>query len=103
MKNKNVSVSHNQETHRFELIVDGHLATLDYMLSGEIIIFTHTGVPPAIGGRGLGSKLVQTGLDYARDNGLKVRSLCWFVSKYIRLHPEYQEVLKKTDRNAPVR
>ena len=95
MKNENLIVSHNQARNRFELTVEGHLAVLDYMMSGEIIIFTHTGVPPAIGGRGLGSKLVQTGLDYARDSHLKVRSLCWFVSKYIRRHPEYQKLLNK--------
>jgi len=91
----NIDVFHNDEAHRFELTVDGHLAVLDYLLRGEIIIFTHTGVPPAIGGRGLGSKLVETGLDYAREKGLKVRSLCWFVSKYMRLHPEYQELAGK--------
>ena len=91
----NIDVFHNDEAHRFELTVDGHLAMLDYMLRGKIIIFTHTGVPPAIGGRGLGSKLVETGLDYAREEGLKVRSLCWFVSKYMRLHPEYQELTGK--------
>ena len=95
MKNENAAVFHNREAHRFELTTNGQLAVLDYMLTGEIIIFTHTGVPPAIGGRGLGSKLVKTGLDYARENGLKVRSLCWFMSKYIRLHPEYQELVNK--------
>jgi len=95
MKMENIDVIHNQEANHFELTVDGQLAVLDYMLKGEIIIFTHTGVPPAIGGRGLGSRLVETGLDYARENGLKVRSLCWFVSKYIRIHPEYQELVKK--------
>ena len=95
MKTENVEVIHNQEANHFELTVDGQLAVLDYMLKGEIIIFTHTGVPPAIGGRGLGSRLVETGLDYARENGLKVRSLCWFVNKYIRIHPEYQELVKK--------
>ena len=95
MKTENIDVFHNQEAHRFELTTDGQLAVLDYMLKGEIIIFTHTGVPPVIGGRGLGSKLVKTGLDYARENDLKIRSLCWFVSNYIRLHPEYQELVKK--------
>lgn len=89
-----LEITHNIEKHRFEISIEGHLAVLDYMLKGEIIIFTHTGVPPAIGNRGLGSKLVQTGLDYARENGLQVRSLCWFVSKYIRLHPEYQDLLR---------
>ena len=87
-------VTHNTENRRFEIITDGYLAVLDYMLKGDIIIFTHTGVPPAIGGRGLGSQLVKTGLDYARENGLQVRSLCWFVSKYIRLHREYQDLLR---------
>jgi predicted GNAT family acetyltransferase len=95
MKTDNVDVIHNDEANRFELTVDGHLAVLDYILRGEIIIFTHTGVPPAIGGRGLGSKLVQTGLAYAREHGLKVRSLCWFVSKYICLHSEYQDLAQK--------
>ena len=86
-------VEHNTERNRFEMSVDGHLAVLNYILKGDIIIFTHTGVPPAIGNRGLGSKLVETGLNYARENRLKVRSTCWFVSKYIRLHPEYQDLL----------
>jgi predicted GNAT family acetyltransferase len=95
VKNENVEVFHNQEEHRFEITINGHVAVLDYMLAGEIIIFTHTGVPPAIGGQGLGSKLVKTGLDYARENRLQVRSLCWFVSKYIRHHPEYQALLEK--------
>lgn len=87
-------VTHNTDNGRFELNIDGHLAMLNYMRMGEIITFTHTGVPSAIENRGLGSKLVETGLNYARENGLKVRSTCWFVSKYIRRHAEYQDLLK---------
>ena len=88
VKNTDTNVVHNQDSHRFELTVDGHQAVLDYILKDNRIIFTHTRVPSAIEGNGLGSKLVETGLDYARENGLKVKSTCWFVSKYIRLHPE---------------
>jgi uncharacterized protein len=87
-------VDHNHENQRFEIAIDGHQAVLSYMLNGNLIIFTHTNVPPAIEGRGIGSKLVETGLDYARENGLRVRSTCWFVSKYIRHNPEYQDLLK---------
>jgi len=94
LKTENLEVIHNKEKHRFEITTNGHEAVLDYMLAGDIMIFTHTGVPSAIGGRGLGSKLVKTGLDYARENKLRVRSLCWFVSKYIRYHPKYQALLK---------
>ena len=94
MRTKNIEVAHNPEEHRFELSVDGHLAVLTYMLTGNIMVFLHTEVPPAIGGRGLGVNLVETGLKYAREHGLKVRSMCWFMSKYLRRRPEYQDLLK---------
>ena len=41
-------VTHNSAENRFELTIDGHLAELDYTMMGDIIIFTHTGVPPEI-------------------------------------------------------
>ena len=94
MKDKNLLVTHNPEENRFELTLDGHLAVLDYIMMGDIIIFTHTGVPPEIEGGNVGVKLAQTGLEYARQNGLWVRSKCWFMSKYLRRRPEYQDLLK---------
>ena len=94
MGTKNVEVTHNTEENRFELTRDGHLAVLDYIMMDDVIIFTHTGVPPEIEGGNVGVKLAQTGLEYARDNELGVRSKCWFVSKYLKLHPEYPDLLK---------
>ena len=94
MGTKNVDVTHNPEENRFEIAVDGHQAVLDYILMENTIVFTHTGVPPAISVFNLGVKLAQTGLEYARENGLRVRSKCWFVSKYLKRHPEYQDLLK---------
>lgn len=93
MNTENENVVHNQAANRFEISVDGHLAVLQYIMKGPRIAFVHTSVPPAIEGRGLGSQLVEAGLNYARQNGLKVKSTCWFVSKYIRLHQEYQDLL----------
>jgi uncharacterized protein len=86
--NENLEVIHNQSQKRFEIQLDSHLAELTYYLQGDTIIFTHTGVPPALEGRGIGSLLVKAGLQYAADNKLKVRSQCWFVDKYIQRHPE---------------
>ena len=94
MRTENSEVIHNPVEKRFELTVDGHLAVLDYIMMDDIIIFTHTGVPPEIEGGNVGIKLAQTGLEYARGNELGVRSKCWFVSKYLRRHPEYQDLVK---------
>jgi len=94
MDTENSEVIHNPAERRFELTVDGHLAVLTYIMMDDIIIFTHTGVPPEIEGGNVGVKLAKTGLGYARQNGLGVRSKCWFVSKYLKRHPEYQDLMK---------
>ena len=87
-------VKHNSAENRFQVEIESHLAVLEYKLDGSTIIFTHTGVPSELEGRGLGSKLVRAGLDYARAQGLSVVPLCSFVASYIQKKPEYQDLLK---------
>ena len=87
-------VIHNPRAGCFEFQKDGHLAVLEYHLSDGKIIFTHTGVPEAIGGQGIGALLACAGLDYARDQSLAVVPLCSFIAGYIQKHPEYQNLVK---------
>ena len=89
-----VNVVHNARQKRFEFRVNSYLAELDYVLQGHTIVFTHTYVPPALEGQGIGSKLANAALTYAQENSLKVRTLCWFVDGYIKRHPEFQELAK---------
>ncbi|RPH60828.1 MAG: N-acetyltransferase [Chloroflexi bacterium] len=88
MSTENTAVKHNLESQRFEIQVDNHLAVLEYHLQDGAIVFTHTGVPSALEGRGIGSQLVRAGLEHARQKSLKVVPLCWFVAGYIQRHPE---------------
>ncbi len=90
MEKAQIQVVHNRDEKRFEVHLEAHIAELNYRLIGNVIIFIHTGVPPALEGRGIGSLLVKRGMDYARENRLKVQALCWFVAGYIQRHPEYQ-------------
>lgn len=94
MNAENPEAIHNPDEHRFELTVDEHMAVLDYIMFDDIMIFTHTGVPSEIEGGSVGATLAKTGLEYARQNGLWVRSKCWFVSKYLKRHPEYQDLVR---------
>ena len=87
MQTNIIQVLHNTDKHRFEVNIDSDTAELNYHLTEGGIIFTHTGVPSLLEGRGIGSALVKTGLQYAKDNNLKVQSLCWFVDKYRQRHP----------------
>jgi predicted GNAT family acetyltransferase len=89
-----IAVTHNTQASRFEIQVEGHLAVLEYQMQGNVMVCTHTEVPEALGGRGLGSKLARAALEYARQNNLKVWPLCSFVAGYIQKHPEYQSLVK---------
>jgi hypothetical protein len=88
-----LTVTHNPDAGRFQLEKDGLLCELVYHLAGGTIVFTHTGVPPALEGQGLGSRLARAGLDYARAQGLKVVPACSFMENYLAKHPEYQDLL----------
>jgi len=87
-------VVNNKTDHRFELMVDGHLAAAYYKLDGNVITFVHTEVPPELGGRGVGSKLVRGALDQVRTAGMTVIADCPFVKAWIGKHDEYKNLLK---------
>jgi len=87
-----LDVLHKQDQSRFEILVGEYVAELDYRLSGEVITFTHTGVPAELEGNGIGSLIVRAGLDYAREQGFKVVPLCSFVDSYMRRKPEYENL-----------
>ncbi|MGJ3648495.1 GNAT family N-acetyltransferase [Sphingomonas sp. GlSt437] len=86
-------VHDNTTLHRFELVEDGHLAFAEYRIEGGVITFTHTIVPPEIGGRGVASRLIGAALASARARGLKVVPQCSFVAAYIERHPDERDLL----------
>jgi predicted GNAT family acetyltransferase len=51
-------------------------------------VLIHTGVPEALGGRGVGGKLVQAALERARHEGMVVRPECEFARGWIDKHPD---------------
>ena len=90
----NDTVSNNPAQQRYELAVDGHVAASYYDIADGVITFVHTEVPPELGGKGIGSKLIKGALDQVRAEGLKVIAQCPFVKAYIEKHPEYADLLK---------
>lgn len=83
-------VIHDPESNRFVVEEDGHRGVLEYDWSepGREIDYSHTEVPTALEGLGVGSALVRAALDFARARGLIVRPSCPFVRSYIERHPD---------------
>ncbi len=87
------AIEHNEAQQRFECTEEGHLCVLDYQLGGTLMTITHTGVPEAVGGRGIAADLTRHALDTARSRGWKVRPVCSYAAVYIKRHPEYQDLV----------
>ena len=90
-----VAVTHNAARQRFEATVDGQLCVADYQLRGNVMWMTHTGVPPAVGGRGIAAELVRVALEWAEEKGHTVEPSCSYVEVYMRRHPETQKLLAR--------
>ena len=84
----------NPAQHRFELHVDGHVATEQYRRDGKVITLEHTDVPAELGGKGVGSRLVKGVLDQIRSEGMKVVPACDFVRGWIDKHPAYADLVQ---------
>lgn len=87
------SVTDQREAHRYELTVDGHTAFAAYAIDGDIITFTHTIVPPELGGRGIASRLILHALNDVRARGMTLIAQCSFVAAYVRKHSEWADLL----------
>jgi predicted GNAT family acetyltransferase len=84
----------NKEAGRFEMHIDGHIAFIEYILAkGDIMFLTHTEVPNALAGKGIGSKIVEKTLDYINDKGYTLAPLCPFVAKYLTKHTDWKSIL----------
>lgn len=81
------------QTGRFELDFPGGQAFAIYRSDGDRIVVTHTEVPPAFNGRGLGSQLAEGIFQIARASGRRVAPRCSFVAAWAQRHPDYGDVL----------
>ncbi len=85
--------SHDPARHRFTADTDAGLAELQYTREGDTATFTHTEVPDAANGQGIGTALVEAALAWARGEGLTVVPMCPFVAAYMADHPETHDLV----------
>ncbi|CAN5275883.1 GNAT family N-acetyltransferase [soil metagenome] len=80
---------------RFVMEDDGvQMGMMVYVFSGPAkMIIEHTEVDEAYEGKGLGRQLVKAGVEYAREQHIKILPLCPFAKKIFDLTPGYADVL----------
>ena len=89
-----LTVRDNPERHRFEVdLGDGMFAIAEYTLPAGKMMFTHTEVPEAHEGKGIGKMLIRFALDAARERGLKVIPICPFFAAYMQKNADTHDLL----------
>jgi predicted GNAT family acetyltransferase len=79
-------VRDHPETSRFEAVIDGHVAFLQYERRPKAFVILHTEVPESLRGKGIGGQLAKTALEVARSEGLPIVVRCPFVRAYLQKH-----------------
>lgn len=85
----------NEKNGVFEIYEDGVKAgEMTYTWAGtDKFIIDHTGVDEAFNGKGYAKQLIYAGVEYAREEGIKIIPLCSFAKKTIEKTLQFQDVL----------
>jgi predicted GNAT family acetyltransferase len=74
---------------------DTVIGEMTYVWSNaDTMIIDHTAVSPDYRGQGIGNKLVEKAVDYARKNNITILPLCSFARSVFANTPSYSDVLK---------
>ncbi|MBS1915473.1 MAG: N-acetyltransferase [Bacteroidetes bacterium] len=90
------NVINNEQEKQFEVHDEGDLAFLQYRFHHDELYLMHTYVPEKLSGKGIASGLASYALNWATDNGKKVKVYCPFVAAFLKRHPEYDYLIDKS-------
>lgn len=90
--NDQPEIHHDPDSGRFYLETEGGEARLSYREQGDVLDFVSTYTSPELRGKGLAAKVVQAGMEYARQEGKQVRPSCPYVPVFLRRYPQYQDL-----------
>jgi predicted GNAT family acetyltransferase len=98
MRTEPTSLGHSQvrdepEHNRFVMDVPDGEAFATYRRIDDSLVISHTEVPRAMRGRGLGARLARGIFDLARSRGERIVPACSFIANWARLNPDYEDLL----------
>ncbi len=91
-----MEIKHDKDNQRFFSIVEGRESYLQYLkVDSATLDYYKTYVPNELRGKGIAGKIVETALNYARENNLMIIPSCSYVETFIEHHPDYDKMVKK--------
>ena len=90
------AIKHKEDGNKGMFFIEGEqgmLSELTYtMQDNGIMELNDTETVERMSGKGLGSRLVEYAVGYARDRNIMIDPLCSFAAAQFEKHPEYKDV-----------
>ena len=86
---------------RFVVHVDGAEAEMLYRVKGDRLYLIHTEVPEALGGQGIGGRLVRAAIRRAQTDHLTIVPWCPFARRWLKEHPDESGGITVDFKTAP--
>ena len=88
-----VTITHEPDRKGFFASIDGHKAELTYRVEPDgTLAYNHTYVPEELRGKGIAGKITRYALEWARENGKKVRPVCPYIVSFVKKNPEFDDI-----------
>lgn len=96
-----MNITHEQDKYMFIALTDNgkHIGRILYRPEGNALIATHTRVNAEFQGQGVGEKLLDALVVYAKRQGKTITPLCSFVQAAFQKHPEKYASIATDDRS----
>ncbi|MGH6809068.1 MAG: GNAT family N-acetyltransferase, partial [Ensifer adhaerens] len=89
----NDTIADNVAASRFELAVGDEIATAYYRNEDGRVVLTHTEVPQALSGQGVGTRLARGVFETLRQRQARIIARCPFMAAFAAKHTEYSAML----------
>jgi predicted GNAT family acetyltransferase len=95
--NDSVELTHDSKKGSITYTLDGlRKAEMTFVFAGEgQFIIDHTEVDSSLKGQGIGNRLLEKAVEFARETNAKIIPLCPFAASVFRKNPDISDVLKK--------
>jgi len=84
---------HDKAKQQFRLGVGQHIALVDYVMQGDKLMLTHSEVPVALRGQGIGKVLVDKTFEYLRDHQLQAHAVCSYIRVVAQRDPQWRGIV----------
>ena len=78
---------------RYELTIENRVVYADYHRQGGVLFIDYVFAPPELRGTGAAGRLMETIVQSARNEKVKITPICGYAASWLKRHPKHSDLL----------